>query len=329
MTTNKISTKIKLLGALLIVSTFTVIVVSIMLNQKNVSDALIINIAGKERMLSQKITKSVYFLKNTGKTDFRELDGAIEDFLWGINTLKNGRENLNITPAPTQQIRDQIDKVLKLWKPFHDNVETFKKALINGNEEVINQTFMEISRSNNTLLNEIDNIVTLYTNYTREKTDFIKNFQYGGFTVLFLLVAFSILKLKRIESHAKEFLNKSKEIMQRDLNAPIEPMDIDGENEIEEVANSLNCFIGKVNSAMSFSKSAMEQSKQASHKLEELTEEFSTIIDDLHDCKGVSTQIDKSEDIMIQSSEDLLRSTQKLENLKSELDALLKSCKSP
>jgi hypothetical protein len=144
--------------------------------------------------------------------------------------------------------------------------------------------------------------------------------------VLFLLVSFAITKLKQIESHAQAFLQKSKELMQKEFDAPIEPMEVEGEHEIEEVANSMNYFIQKVNDAMQYSQSAIEKSQKASLKLEELSEEFSDIIGNIQADKTLNSSINKSEDIMIQSSEDLRRTTLKLQNLKKELDSLLNSC---
>ena len=49
-----ISKKIRILGALLIVLMLSVIATTIYLNQQNAKDALIINIAGKQRMLHSK-----------------------------------------------------------------------------------------------------------------------------------------------------------------------------------------------------------------------------------------------------------------------------------
>jgi nitrate/nitrite-specific signal transduction histidine kinase len=59
---NKISTKIKLLGALLIALMVSVISTTIYLNQQNIKDALVVNIVGKQRMLTQKISKNVFYL---------------------------------------------------------------------------------------------------------------------------------------------------------------------------------------------------------------------------------------------------------------------------
>ena len=93
------------------------------------------------------------------------------------------------------------------------------------------------------------------------------------------------------------------------------------------VTDTINCFIDKINSAMNYSANAIEQSKNASVKLEEITEEFDKIIDELTNSADISKQLNKSEDIVIQSQENLMNSTKKLQELKNELDKLMNSCK--
>ena len=53
---------------------------------------------------------------------------------------------------------------------------------------------------------------------------------------------------------------------------------------------------------MSYSANAIEYSKNASLKLEELTDEFDKVINELTNSNDLSKQLNKSEDIVIQSS---------------------------
>lgn len=326
MKINKISTKIKILGSLLMVSIFFVIFVTIYLNQKNIKDALIVNIAGKQRMLTQKISKSILYLYQTEKTDFSELDMAVNEFIYGLDTLKNGNKLLSISPAPTEQINAQIAKVTLLWETFSQNIKEFKKALLNEDLKIMQTSLNHIANSNNQLLKNVDEIVTLYTQHIESKTTFIKYFQYFALSFMFFLISFAFLKLKAIEAHAQEFLDVSKEMGSSELDK-IKPLKINGETELVEATTNLNCFIDKVNTAMSYSQNALDQSKMASDKLAELTNEFDEIISEIND-KAVISQLDKSEDIVIESSEELLKSTKKLQNLKEELDKLLNNCSS-
>ncbi|WP_373072144.1 type IV pili methyl-accepting chemotaxis transducer N-terminal domain-containing protein [Sulfurimonas sp.] len=317
---------IKVLGILLILSIFIVISVSIYLNQKNIKDATIVNIAGKQRMLTQRITKNIYYLYNTRSHDFKEIDQAIDEFNYGLDTLKNGNSLLNISEAPTQEINNQISKVLVLWKTFEKNTNDFKTALLNNDIANLNYLLSYMYKSNNELLEEVDEIVTLYTMHIEEKTNFIKKFQYVSFAFLFVFALYSLIQLKQIESHAREFFEKYKKISSSEI-SNLEPMEISSEQEFVEIADGMNCFIDKVNSVITYSQSALEQSEVAANQLEALTKEFGNIIQDLENKPEIMKNIDMSEDIAIESSENLLKTTKQLNELKKQLDSLLKNCK--
>lgn len=319
-----VSQKIKIIGALLILSIFTVIFVTIFLNQKNIKDASIVNIAGKQRMLTQKITKNVYFLYQKKENNFTEIDNAISEFNHSLKTLIKGNELLGIQAAPTKQLKTQMNKVLILWTSFEKNVKEFKEALLKNDLQKLNSTIKFINNNNNKLLQEVDQVVTLYTDYIEEKTNFIKKFQYLAFTLLFLLALYSIIQLRQIEQNARELLEQSKKISSVDLNE-LTPIDIHSEKEFVEVADNMNSFINKVSSAMNYSQTALEQSKKASQKLESLTEEFDDLINDFENKSDVIKDLDRSEDIMIESTEDLIKTTKRLQALKTQLDGLLKN----
>jgi len=328
---NRISTKIRILGAGLVLTILSLIVLTIYLNQKNIKDSLIINIAGKERMLTQQISKNIFYLYHKKELDFNELDNAVEEFKYILNTLKGGNELRGIESAPTDAISQQLAKIDILWNSFNTNVQTFKELIIISdlqNEKRLKVHVNSIYTSNNNLLKEVDALVTMYTKYSEQKTHTIKNFQYFGAFILFLLIIYSILQLRKIESHANEFLAYSKNIINAQVeNKPIEYIEIDAEKEIVEVSDTLNCFINKINSAMEYSEEAVNKSQLASEKLEEITDEFDRLLDDMEDSQALSSQLSKSEDIAIQSSEDLLQTTRKLANLKQQLDTLRITCK--
>lgn len=326
MKKSSVSSKIKILGALLLGSIFLVIFVSIYLNEKNVKDALIVNIAGKQRMLTQKISKNIFYLYETRASNFSEMDNAIVEFNYNLNTLKDGNTLLNISAAPTQKINEQISKVIVLWKTFENNVKDFKIAIIKNDVQTLNSIFSYINETNNLLLENVDEVVNLYTNHIEEKTKLIKNFQYLSFTFLTIFAIYSFIQLRQIELHAKEFIDKYKKFKSSTLEE-IEPIHIESEKEFVEVADSINCFLDKVTLAMNYSNGALEQSKMASQKLQDLTLEFGNIINELENKKDIIKELDKSEDIAIESSESLLKTTNKLNDLKIQLDNLLKNCK--
>lgn len=330
MKINKISTKIKLLGALVFLLMAVIIGTTIHLNSKNKKDALIINIAGKERMLTQRISKNIFYLYHNNYKNFKELDAAINEFVYNLNSLKNGNKALDIEKAPTDEIFKQILKVEQMWANFSSNVSNFKDLLLiedEYSEKLIKTIVKSIYNTNNQLLNEVDNLVTMYTLNAELKSEEVKNFQYISAFIVLLLIIYSFTQLKAIEENANKFLDFSKKMSEdSNNNVRIEPLEIKAENEIEEAANTINCFINKVNKAMDYSESAIEQSKNASYKLEEITDEFDKVLSDLSNSTEISKTLNKSEDIVIETTENLISSTKKLQELKNELDKLILTC---
>lgn len=329
MKSQKISTKIKTLGALLVILTLCIIAVTIYLNEKNTKDALIINVVGKQRMLTQKIAKNVFYLHQTKSTDFTELNAAVKEFIYSLNSLKNGNEQLGIKPAPTEAIRTQFFVIDILWDHYYQNVQAFERELLLEQENYTKeaQGFVDtIYNTNIVLLNEVDNLVHLYTLHAENKTKYLQYFQYFAAFVLLILFLYVFLKLKEIEQNAQQFLESTKKLILNNETERLQPIEVKAESEIVEVSDTINCFINKINSAMEFSSSAIEQSKQASNKLEEITDEFDKILDDLKDSATITKQLNRSEDMVIASTEDLINSTKRLQELKNELDKLRQNC---
>jgi nitrate/nitrite-specific signal transduction histidine kinase len=330
MKTQKISTKIKTLGALLFIVIMMVIATTLYLNEQNKQDALVINVAGKQRMLTQKIAKNVFYIYKHPAQNFVELNHAIKEFAYSLESLKKGNELIGISKAPTQEISTQFYIIDVIWESYHQSVEEFKQLIsstLNPNTvKQLEKTIETIHQTNTVLLNEVDLLVHYYTLHAQNKTKFLENFQYVALLVLLVLFVYIFVKFKEIEKNAREFIESTKKLVSSNDIQALKPLDIQAESEIVEVSDTINCFINKINSAVNYSASAIEQSKQASNKLEEITDEFDKILKDLKDSDAISKQIYQSEDIVIESTEELINSTKRLQVLKEQLDKLKNQC---
>lgn len=329
MKNNTISTKIRFIGILFIVLMTSIIATTIYLNEKNKKDALLINIAGKQRMLTQNISKNIFYIYHNDNSSYSELDSSTIEFIYNINSLKDGNSLIGISKVPTPEIAKQLSKVEVLWDNFYKNINEFKILMQNNknNEIALKNIVISIYDTNTTLLTEVDALVSMYTTYSEQKSNYVEYLQYVFALIIISLMIYSFSQLKHMEENAKRFFEESKKIMDKDNNEPLTPIKIEAEKEIVEATDTINCFIDKINSAMSYSASAIEHSKNASVKLEEITDEFDKVIGELTNSADISKQLNKSEDIVIQSQENLMNSTKKLQELKNELDKLLLSCK--
>ncbi|HIP16305.1 MAG TPA: hypothetical protein EYG77_03795 [Methanothermococcus okinawensis] len=141
---------------LLIITT----ILSVVSHNDILKDGDVINIAGKQRMLIQKMSKDA-FMVGMGYVEYKEdMIKSAEEFDKNLQDLINGNPERGITPAP-DNIKQQLLKVKKLWDPFYEKIKIvytkdpkdpeFKEAL-----EYIKDHNME-------LLNEMHKGVVMYT----------------------------------------------------------------------------------------------------------------------------------------------------------------------
>ena len=324
MKKSNISTKIKVIGILFALLMTSIIATTIYLNNKNEKDAMIINIAGKQRMLTQNISKNIFYLYLNPKSSQNELDSSIEEFIYNLESLKGGNSLGKLKEAPNIQIDRQMLQIEYLWSIFYQNIVKFKELIHNNtNQKELQNIVNIIYETNPELLYEVDALVSLHTINSEQKIRFLKNSQYFFAILILFLIIYSFLELKTMEKNALRFLEESKKVMEQNFEEPLKPIKIEAEGELIEASNIFNRFLNKINSAIIDSNSALEQSKNASYKLEEITNEFDEIINELQNKSEISKQLNKSEDIAIQTQEQLLHSSKRLNELKNELEKII------
>ncbi len=131
----KITSQIKFIGGALSLVIIAIVASVIYINQKSKHDSVVINVAGKERMLTQKISKEVFRLKTATKIDLNELKEATELFERNLEALISGDESRGIYPPPTAEIKEQLIRVKRLWTPFKNRVERFQQYLLQTEQE--------------------------------------------------------------------------------------------------------------------------------------------------------------------------------------------------
>ena len=324
MKKSNISTKIKVIGILFALLMTSIIATTIYLNNKNEKDAMIINIAGKQRMLTQNISKNIFYLYSNPKSSQNELDTSIEEFIYNLESLKGGNSLGKLKESPNMQIDRQMLQIEYLWSIFYQNIVKFKELIQNNsNKQELQNIVNIIYETNPELLYEVDALVSLHTINSEQKIRFLKNSQYFFAILILFLIIYSFLELKTMEKNALRFLEESKKVMEQNFEEPLKPLKIEAEGELIEASNIFNRFLNKINSAIIDSNSALEQSKNASYKLEEISNEFDEIISELQNKSEISKQLNRSEDIAIQTQEQLLHSSKRLNELKNELEKII------
>jgi len=120
--------------------------------QKN--DAIVINLAGKQRMLTQKLSKAVMELQLGNMAKAEEIKGIQKNFTQVLTGLQKGNAKLKLPPAETTAIAGKLGEVDKKWTPFSKNV-----SMLADNWGDVQANLQAIVDTNVTLFKEANQVV--------------------------------------------------------------------------------------------------------------------------------------------------------------------------
>lgn len=118
-----------------------------------------IDVAGRQRMLSQRMVKAgcFVFVGVGGEAVRQELEAAIALFDVSLADLANGNIAKGIAAAPTQAVADQLGVVAQLWGPFRAQLE----AIASG-EQASGDDLIALAQAGDTLLAQAHQAVLRY-----------------------------------------------------------------------------------------------------------------------------------------------------------------------
>ncbi len=149
-----INNKLRLVGGSLTFIVVATILISVYMNARSKKDALIINIAGRQRMLTQKISKEVFYNIHKYSTDFRIINSSMNTFENSLSDLINGNSAKGIYPPQNEKITEKLNQVREMWIPFKKNI-----MKLENNLEKISPNLEIFTVKINKILSLSDNIV--------------------------------------------------------------------------------------------------------------------------------------------------------------------------
>ena len=282
-----------------------------------------IDLSGRQRMLSQRMGLFVErYLRTDNEEDYLQFVKAKNLYNETINMFINDKA---VQDLP--EVYERVEKTYKYWKAH----EKFIMSILQV-ENSINDSIAYIYEKNIKLLNTMDAAVWLYTEYSEEKNSMFIKFQYISLIVALVIILFSYILSREIVNHINDFVKRTKDLESDDINSLNHRhirVDEESEDELIEASNYLSGFVKKVNVAMSHSEDAIKQAESAVHELQHLADNVEDALQDLKIDKKEKANFDKkvnaTEDIAIESAENLIHVRKMLEKLKSNLNTMVEN----
>ena len=117
----------------------------------------IINLAGRQRMLTQKMTKEKLLCVKGKSENSAKLEKTVKLFDDSLTSLMKGNTKKKISKPSNKKIKDQLDKVASIWKelkPIYENKKPTAKELA------------VVIKKNSVLLKEMNIMVKMVENET-------------------------------------------------------------------------------------------------------------------------------------------------------------------
>lgn len=162
-------------------------------NEENMS--YIMNISGRQRMLSQKVVKGILFIReNQIDTDEALYINALKadldlwkDSHYELIYLNERKISINDNNEIYQMYQDIEPELLNIYDKANIILEELDKPNSDGN--LINESFNEIKTSEKKYLKNMDTIVSRYEYQARQSMEFIKT----AHMILFLIIAILLI----------------------------------------------------------------------------------------------------------------------------------------
>ncbi len=279
--------------------------------------------AGRQRMLSQRMGLFIErYLRTDNEEDFLNFVRARNLYNETINKFINDEE---VKALP--EVMQRVKKTYAYWKAHEKYVLNILKI-----ENSINDSISYIYEKNIKLLNTMDEAVWLYTDYSEEKNSLFIKFQYISLIIALIIILFSYILSREIVNHINDFVSRTKALESDDitsLNHRHIRVNEESEDELIEASNYLSSFVKKVNVAMNHSEDAIKQAESAVSELQNLADSVEDALQDLKVDEKEKDKFDKkvnaTEDIAIESAENLIHVRKMLEKLRSNLNTMVEN----
>ncbi|MCL5271777.1 MAG: type IV pili methyl-accepting chemotaxis transducer N-terminal domain-containing protein, partial [Gammaproteobacteria bacterium] len=271
-----ITTKVRWIVAVLSINLITIIMVDIWLNMDQKYDAKVINIAGKQRMLSQRTVLELHRLLVNEEGAYEKLQLAREEF--DQNFKKLSAVTSDYRGFSNAKIETTMMEVHGNWNRMAGLIDRYLVGDHNLND------LKAIYDNGDSTLLLMDKAVSQYEAYMMEKRLLAYRIQ-----IILALISFGIILYMgrmtlQIQRNLSTFLERSKTLSGK------EAVVVQSNNELDIACSHIDYFLKNVEEALQSAADAVEKSEVATSGLYGATPEAKNLLE-------------QSEDVIIQVGE--------------------------
>jgi two-component system, NarL family, nitrate/nitrite sensor histidine kinase NarX len=224
------------------------------------TDALIINLAGRQRMLSQRIVwLALSDPENPDlETSIRSFEQTLTALRVGGATLDPSGRQVVLPPAPLPLLQAQLEEATQTWAALHSEIErvTELPPAHPGRHQSERLLLARFTR----LLDQFDTIVSGYEAYARSKLVQVQLIQFSFFVTALALLAGGYLLMGRRILRPLDMLRRA--TGQMGSGALVEPIPDLGEDELGDLGRAFTAMQGEISSARDLLEERVNQRTQ-------------------------------------------------------------------
>ncbi len=231
------------------------------------SDAVAINVSGRQRMLTQRMTKFSLLAKDGHVGAIKELSKASLLFDTSLKGLTFGSKEMRLSPA-SPGLRPQLGVIAALWKPFYSDVQ--KIITSKEKNKYLENAVDAVVAANEKLLFESNKAVALFE---KEATDKVNNLMYFLAAAMVLGTMVSLNAAVLIRKALRQIGNITFVFSQIGVGNYDSRAEVASNDELGRMAISLNNMLDKTVSLIQTS----DERDEIQQSLKKLLEEVSDV----------------------------------------------------
>ncbi len=187
---NSVQGKIGFMLALLLLANVITIAATFLTLAHQEKNSAYVDVAGRQRMLSQKMTKEILLYLATRDNVWRKKLSRTRDlFERSLFALRDGSTKIGLAPTKNALVLKKIDGLLSEWKKFEKNLDTVISAGLDSPE--VARAVSYLKNNNMTLLKQANAVTQAYKEMAIEGISELKVFQVVMLCLCLIVFAFS------------------------------------------------------------------------------------------------------------------------------------------